>query len=552
LISGHVVHEPSGAMRSASDEPIALRACEHRLHGREPVSLRIPARSMLTHRPQVVSDFRMGVPCGNDPLWQRVPIDLDGDPVAQVKLAMAQRGGAVTPVQCDVLPPSPPPRAAVVEYRGDHWSITGWTDDLATTAYAAAIDIGTTTVALLLVDLATGNMVSRASAFNRQIHLGDDVLTRINLCMTEPTMLAELQEAVVVRTIAPLLKEALQHANARHDQVACLSIAGNTTMLHLLAGVDPASIGVAPFTPTFLDYRHETAASIKLPDVLPQTSVHLLPGAAGYIGADLTAGVVSSGMLYREETCLLVDVGTNGEIILKHGPQLYGCATAAGPAFEGSRLNSGMRAGDGAVSHIRITANPLAIETQVIGELKPVGMCGSAYVDFLAQARAANVVGETGRFDETIPEDRLTKTRYGKGFIVAPGLGKEPVAVAEVDIAALLQAKAAIAAGILTLLQKAGLGPADVDTLYLAGGFGMHLNIANTIACGMLPGFTAAQVQLVGNTSLGGAYMAALDSSVIDELSRVRRQLQIVELNLEPEFEGRYIDELRLPDPPTA
>jgi uncharacterized 2Fe-2S/4Fe-4S cluster protein (DUF4445 family) len=290
-------------------------------------------------------------------------------------------------------------------------------------------------------------------------------------------------------------------------------------------------MGVVPFTPAFLEHR-----VIRLPE-LGATDVHLLPGASAYVGADLCAGVFATGLVYEDGPSLLVDAGTNGEIILKQGRRMYGCATAAGPAFEGAGLSHGVRAGDGAVERIHFTREPFGVEAEVIGGGKATGICGSAYVDFLAEGRRVGLLNERGRFDRAFAGDDELRIALD-------------VTVSELDVSRLLQAKAAISAGILTLLHRIGLQPAQVNRLYLAGGFGMHLDVRNAIDCGLLPGFRPNQVEVVGNTSLAGAYLALLDAGVLEELRRIGRNIEIIELNLDSEFETHYIDQLSLPAQP--
>ncbi len=448
---------------------------------------------MLRYEPQVVSSFRANVPVGRDPLY------------------VGAKPGDV----------------------------------------GAAIDIGTTTVVVMLVDLAEGRVIASASDFNRQMHFGDDVLTRINLCSTDSSMLAVLHKAIVGETIVALLKEAAQEGGIGLSQIRSMSVAGNTTMLHLFAGVDPSPMGVAPFTAGFLAHRIVPGEALGLEGCRPV--IHLMPGCAAYVGADLSAGIFATGLLYDDGPAMLVDIGTNGEIILKHDGKLYGCATAAGPAFEGAGLASGMRAGDGAISHVSFALDPLKAKVEVIGgqrHVKAAGICGSGYVDFLAEGRRAGVIEENGRF---------CREREGVGHLllawhdrevavrVAQGAGGQAVVVSERDVSKLLQAKAAIAAGIVTLLSRVGLKAKDVKTLYLAGGFGMHVSVPNAIAAGLLPGFTTSQVEVVGNTSLGGAYLTLLDRGVLDELERIRRSMTVLELNHEADFESCYIDQLMLP-----
>jgi uncharacterized 2Fe-2S/4Fe-4S cluster protein (DUF4445 family) len=270
------------------------------------------------------------------------------------------------------------------------------------------------------------------------------------------------------------------------------------------------------------------------------------------VGADLTAGALATGLAYDDGPVLLVDVGTNGEILLKHGDHIFGCATAAGPAFEGAGLTNGVRATDGAIAHVALQANPFHLKTEKIGHQSPVGLCGTAYVDFLAQARSIGLLTSTGRFDAAaVPDatDRLMPWKdYGQAIRIAVGPGKTDIVIAETDIANLLQAKAAIAAGILTLLERRGLTPARVKKVYLAGGFGLHMAKENAIGCGLLPGFEPTQIEVVGNTSLAGAYLALLDCGALDEMNRAARKMDVIELNQDPQFEDRYIDQLHLPE----
>lgn len=417
--------------------------------------------------------------------------------------------------------------------------------------FAIAVDIGTTTVATALVDTHTRQIVGRASAFNRQIHLGDDVLTRINLCFTASEQVELLRDAVVANTLGPLFDELCEFAE-EGEPAGAVVIAGNTTMLHLALGVDPSSMGVAPFTPTFLEHRairatqwfggpHRALAA--------DAMVHLLPSAAAYVGADIVGGVLVSGMGYETSTVMLVDVGTNGEIALHHDGKLTACATAAGPAFEGQGLRSGVRATDGAICNVGFDPDHGAIDLETIGGAKPIGICGSAYIDLLADGRRHGLLMPNGRFSDRGVEcyaERIETNAYGKSLRLAKAPGGEAITVTEADIAALLQAKAAIGAGISTLLELQGMKPADVATLHLAGGFGMHLNARNAIDCGLLPGFAETQVERIGNSSLGAAFAVCLDRAMLDEAARLAGGFDVLELNLAPGFEDAFVDHLRL------
>jgi uncharacterized 2Fe-2S/4Fe-4S cluster protein (DUF4445 family) len=367
-----------------------------------------------------------------------------------------------------------------------------------------------------------------------------------------------MQRAVVAGTIAPLLVRACERAGRPPSRLAGGTIAGNTTMLHILAGEDPSPLGIAPFTPRFIAGKRLTASAIGLTagidgySLAPDTPLQLLPGIAAYIGADITAGIWATGMIFDEEPSLLVDIGTNGEIVLQHEGRLTACATAAGPAFEGSGLRCGTRARDGAVSRIDIHLDPFRVGIEKIGG-KPVagvaGICGSAYVDFLSTARQRGLLLESGRFDADAwqrvpPGNRIEKD--GERALRIAGTNGGESCISEVDIAVLLQAKAAIGAGIEILLETSGIDAGAISRLYLAGGFGMHLNVAHAIAAGLLPGFREEQVRVVGNTALAGALLALLDFTTLDEMESLRPQVQILELNLQEDFEERYIDHLAL------
>jgi uncharacterized 2Fe-2S/4Fe-4S cluster protein (DUF4445 family) len=495
LCSGCIVDLREGALHNLDagagiSAPAVVRACRTRVSPPAGATLGLPSRSLLRHHPSVVAEFRIDVPWGRDAL----------------------RPGA---------------------------------------RYGAAVDIGTTTVAVLLCDLETGAIAARASAFNAQIAFGEDVLTRIDACGKGPAMVAELQRAVAEQTIQPLLAEACAEARLGLRDIGVMAVAGNTTMLHLFAGVDPSPLGVHPFTPVFLEHRtmHPDDAGLDFGDA--GAEVHLLPGPAAYVGADLSAGIVATRMLYEDGPTLLVDVGTNGELVAKIGDRLVGCATAAGPAFEGAGLASGIRAVHGAIERIRARNEPFGIDCSLIGGAAfPVGICGSAYVDFLGEARQAGWLLPSGRFSDglaAIAGGRLATAKFGRRLRVHTDAAGRPIWISEVDISRLLQAKAAIGAGIQTLLAVLGVEAAEVKKLHLAGGFGMHLSVEHAIGCGMLPGFRPDQIEIVGNTALGGAFLALADRNLLAEMSRACAQLEPIELNLQPGFEDAYIDNLRLP-----
>lgn len=495
LCRGCMVRVVEGAVIDAAGVVVSsgmVRACRMRIAGDRPLVLEVPHQARIGDSPQVGETFLLDVPC--------------------------------------VLNPS---------IHASGMRDTGF-----------AVDLGTTTVVVLLVDLNTGSILSRAGGFNAQIRFGDNVITRIGAGAMDDSR-RQMRRALVVETLGPLLEKACHRAGRTMDRLAGGVIAGNTTMLHILADEDTSPLGVAPFAARFLDGRVFSAAALGLGDLSldPALPVRFPPGFSAYVGADIVAGVHATGMMLDEQASLLVDMGTNGEIVLCTGGRLIACATAAGPAFEGAGLSCGTRAHAGAVSGIHISGNDIMVET--IGGA-PVahgaGICGSAYIDFLAMARADEWLAENGRFDSAawqgIPVRFRRENDDGKSILPA---GPGGPGISEIDIAHLLQAKAAIGAGIESLLEHAGMAAGEIGRVHLAGGFGMHVNVAHAIAIGLLPGFTTEQVRVVGNTSLAGALAGLLDEAALGEMDAMRPGVEVVELNLQPDFEDRYIDHLALP-----
>jgi len=493
---GVLLEEDAGMTRQVEAPQERLRACRLRLLRGVDVTLHVPDRSLLTHRVAAESDFALPARRRHDPLG--LPSNID-EPLG------------------------------------------------------LAIDLGTTTIVVMLVELHTGRILARSAEFNRQMRLGDDVLTRITLAMGRPDVLEQLRAAAMDETILPLIDDCLRESGAAPERLVAASLAGNTTMLHLLAGEDPSSLGVAPFTARFLDHRVlQSELHRRSRGRLPNVPLHLLPSASAYVGADIVAGLVATGMRDDDRTALLVDAGTNGEIVLKHKGRYFGCATAAGPAFEGAGLRDGIRAGDGAGSHLTIDSHG-HVHVEVIGGRhdRLVGFCGSFYLDWLAEGRRAGILGVTGKIDSPpapLMDRVLTLDGAGRAFRVGYAAGRRPLVVTDADVARLLSAKAAIAAGILTLLERQHLSPRDVEVLHLAGGFGTHLRRSSAIACGLLPGFDESQIRVVGNSSLAGAYLALLDRSLPAELESLARRIDVIELNTDPGFEERFLDQLMLPE----
>ncbi|MFH0937808.1 MAG: ASKHA domain-containing protein [Planctomycetota bacterium] len=402
-----------------------------------------------------------------------------------------------------------------------------------------AIDIGTTTIVVRLLDMMTGEQLSLAGAQNRQISLGANVISRISIGST-CRGLDLLQKLVVEKTILPLLEKCVLQAGVRGAPIRRAVIGGNTCMLHLFLGLPPNGLGAVPFNAVTLCPTPTNGASLGL----PIERVECLPAAGAYIGGDVLGGMYAVGLDHEGAPELLIDFGTNSEMILRVGDKLYGASAAAGPAFEGSGLSCGGPAAPGAITHLHY-ADGFHFETY---KNQPANhICGSAYVDFLAEGRKHGFISEQGRIASDFKHSEMLAVtadscRPRRRCLLALG-----VSVDELDVSLLLQAKAAVLAGAQLLLRSAGITANELRTIHVAGGFGRHLHTANSLRIGLLPEVPLDRIKVVGNTSLAACSSALLNACARDEICRLAGRIRIIALNLEPDFEEYYINALSLP-----
>lgn len=370
----------------------------------------------------------------------------------------------------------------------------------------AAVDLGTTTIAVKAYDLISGACIGSAAGTNPQVSEAGDVMGRIDAAMNGrlPALQTQAEEG-----IRSLLECALPGEGPDG-----LIITGNTTMLYLLCGLSPQSLGAAPFQADTL-FGLETR--------LFQAKAYLPPCMNAFVGADITCAVLASGMCQSPEISLLCDLGTNGEIALWKGGELYVTSTAAGPAFEGARISCGCPSLAGAIDGVEVKNGTLQIHT--IGQASPVGVCGSGLIDAVAAGLALGLIDETGAMEHGL---RLT----------------DSLSLTQGDIRAVQLAKAAVAAGIETLLEAAGVSPGKVDTIYIAGGFGSHLNIDSARAIGLVPRALAGKVKVLGNAALAGASRLLLDQESQTELRRIAQLSTHVNLGGNPQFNDRYVENM--------
>ncbi|MGQ9859223.1 MAG: ASKHA domain-containing protein [Thermodesulfobacteriota bacterium] len=413
--------------------------------------------------------------------------------------------------------------------------------------YSVVLDIGTTTVWGQLLDLRHGTTLAEASDYNGQIRYGDDVITRIVHAL-RPGGLAELQQAVVA-TVNGILSELVAKARVSRERISHLTAAGNTTMTHLLLGINPRYIREAPYVPAANFVPPVRAAELGL-DVGEHVHLYTFPSVSSYVGGDIVSGVLGSGFFQRKDVTLYMDVGTNGEIVVGNSDWMITASCSAGPAFEGGGLRHGMRATTGAIEDFRLDPKTLEPVLLTVGRAKPRGICGSGLINMLAELLECCVIGQNGKFRMDLATPRIREGDNGSEYVVAwakdTAIGQD-IVLTEADIDNVIRAKAAMFAGCYTLLESADLRPEDLDRVMIAGAFGSFLNIESAITIGLLPELPLDRFQFVGNGSLLGARLISMSNEMLDDAERVARMMTNVELSESRAFMDHYMGALFLP-----
>ncbi len=419
--------------------------------------------------------------------------------------------------------------------------------------YGLAFDLGTTTVVATLLDLSTGTPVAARSALNRQQPFGADVITRISAVMTGADALEKLRK-LAHETLAALADEVCEEAGVDPDNVYEVALAGNATMTHIVLGVDPEPLGVAPFILSTRAFPEILASDLGVP-VHPRARAVVFPSLGAYVGGDIIAGLLASGMDRDQRMRLFIDVGTNCEIVLGNRDRLIGTAAPAGPAFEGAAIRCGMRAEAGAIEGVFIS--PEGVEIRVIGDAAPLGLCGSGLVDAVAELLKVGLLDNSGRF---ISEDaaraaapqiaeRLSMIGNERVFVLSEESenGGTLVFLTQRDVRELQFAKAAIATGWSLLLSTAGFSTADVQQVLLAGSFGSYLSPASAVRIGLVPSMSALRVVSAGNVAGEGAKMALLSVRERAGALALIEEVEYVELSDRADFNDRFVEQLSFP-----
>lgn len=413
--------------------------------------------------------------------------------------------------------------------------------------YAIAMDIGTTTIYGQLVDLATAKCLAEAGDFNAQISYGEDVITRI-VYSEKGDGLEQLQQ-VVLGTINSVLKKIFKKADINKDDVSTITLSGNTTMTQLFLKIDPSNIRRAPYVPSASLYPPFTAKEIGI-DINDHAIALIYPQVSSFVGGDIVAGVMGSGMYKEEELTLFLDIGTNAELVVGNKDWLACTACSAGPAFEGGGIEFGMRAAKGAIEDFSM--NPVTFEPMVftIGDVRPKGVCGSGLITMAAVLFETGVINNRGKFNRDLDTPRIRKNNDVWEYVVAwkdETQLERDISITEPDLDNLIRAKGAIYSGCMTLLKEVGLSMEDVERIILAGGFGSYIDLEKAMIIGLLPEIDADKVIFIGNGSLMGARMSSLTNSIRRDVFSVTQMMTNFELSETPSYMDNYIAAMFLP-----
>jgi len=423
--------------------------------------------------------------------------------------------------------------------------------DTTKNSYGIAFDIGTTTVAGYLVNLKTGEELSAVAKTNPQVIHGDDVISRIGFTQKRKENLEILQREIV-NILNEIIKEIVQQAGVNINNIYKITIAGNTCMHHLLLGFNPSYLAPSPYIPVIKESLNLKAKDIPRFVLEPTANVYMLPNISAFVGADIVAGILAICMWENEKISLFIDLGTNGEIVLGSKRKMWACSTAAGPAFEGARISSGMRAVGGAIDKVKIDNK--SIDYRVIKDGKVRGICGSGLIDLIAELLKLGLINKSGKLinreecNSELSEEikkRIIKGGKGNKFLLAKDKETEngkPIYLTQRDIREVQLAKAAIYAGIKILLREVNISPEDIQKVLLAGAFGNFIDKKSAIRIGLIPYLPLEKIESVGNAAGRGAEIALLSEKTRKICEKISKDIKYIELSSRTDFQEEFID----------
>jgi uncharacterized 2Fe-2S/4Fe-4S cluster protein (DUF4445 family) len=413
--------------------------------------------------------------------------------------------------------------------------------------YAVAMDIGTTTIYGQVVNLITGEVLAEAGRFNGQISYGEDVITRI-MFAEKPGGLEKIHQ-VVIETVNQVLAQIIKKSGVDKAHISVLTLAGNTTMTQLLLKVDPRYIRRAPYVPASRIYPRVLACDLGI-ELDDHVTALVYPQVSSYVGGDIVAGVMGSGMYRTDKITLFMDIGTNAEVVIGNKEWMACAACSAGPAFEGGGIEFGMRAAKGAIEDFSIDPQTLEPMIVTIGDVRPKGICGSGLITMVAILFEMGVINNQGKFDRELGTARIRQTNNVWEYVLAYAPETQidrDIAINEIDIENLIRAKGAIYSGCMTLLAEVGMGPDDIEQIILAGGFGSFVDLEKAMVIGLVPEIDPQKVIYVGNASLLGARMSALTNRIRQEVVGVTNMMTNFELSETPSYMDNYVAALFMP-----
>lgn len=417
-----------------------------------------------------------------------------------------------------------------------------------------AVDIGTTTVSAVIVDMSTGELLAKASAGNGQIRYGADVINRIIESRKEGGS-RKLQKAVIDETINPMIHRMCHAAGIRGDRIYHMCIASNTTMNHLFAGVNADPLRMEPYIPAFFETDNIDAYDVGI-HVHPDARIVMAPNIGSYVGGDITAGTLVSMIWNKPEFNLFIDLGTNGEIVFGSSDFMMSCACSAGPAFEGGDISCGMRATDGAIEACTIDAETMEPTFTIVGDegQKPVGLCGSGIIDVIAELFRCRIISPKGKFVRE--GKRVRHDQYGIGSYVLAfkedAAAHKDVVINEVDIDNFIRAKGAIFSAICTMLRSLGFDVSMIENVYVAGGIGSGINMKNAVTIGMFPDIELDKFHYIGNSSLTGAYNMVLSREAEQKVYELSHNMTYMELSTDPGYMDEFVAACFIPHTDTS
>ena len=566
VVSGNVETAPTPLLTESEKAKGCVLACQSRITG--DVSVQIPEAVLerklkIAGMGQAVTDRLKGLVTEIDPMLQEIPLTLAPPTLDDSVSDLDRLNRGLKKQGCDVDRLNvgiKVMRQLAETIRRDNWNITvsvvrrKCANEILEVrpgngrhqSLGLAIDVGTTTIVVYLVDLADGSVLAATAGHNRQADCGDDVINRI-VC-AEKDGVKKLSR-MALATINDLIGEALDSAGTKSEAIRNVVVSGNTTMAHLLLQIEPRYLRRDPYIPTVSDFPILKAGEIGL-KANPMAAVFIMPGPASYVGGDIVAGVLYTGFHREDPVTLFIDIGTNGEIVLGNRDWLMTAACSAGPAFEGGGIRWGMRAEEGAIEKVTIDPQTLVPTLSTVGDAPPRGICGSGMIDLIAELLKTGIVDRSGQFSKELGNDRVRQQGDEWAYVLAIADEtpvNEDIVFTASDMKNLIYSKGAVYAGFTTLLGHAGMDFPMVDRMIITGGFGQYLNIEKAVTIGLLPDIDRSKFTYMGNSSIVGAYMALLSTRYRQEAREICNNMTYVDFSSNPGYMDEFTSALFLP-----